>query len=279
MKATRKATGLAVVLFSMTALIISGCSTDNRITAPGTENYPDINKGQTSLLNLPQSGNNLARAAVGDSDTESPRFTIFAKVQRIDIEGGCFYLKADDGNTYTPVAPKDLTLKEGIELKTKGYVDKDIAFFCGNGPAFVIEEYEITEEKQIPKNNDYGKGLITDDGSSEDRDPARVDEDRYRDDLSDREREYLEKKEYKEKNRPEVPSEERAPEMTYDDGNDRPRLPYEDRGLEDMGDRGQDEKSKVKEEQRPGDPWDNDENPGGPDDFFDPEIEKETRSF
>ncbi len=252
MKASRKAAGLTVVLFSLTALLIGGCSTDNRITAPGTEAYPDIDKGQAEQLIIPQSGNNLARTAAGDNDTESPRFTIIAKAQRIDIEGGCFFLKADDGNIYTPVTPKDLTLKEGIVLKAEGYIDKDIVFFCGNGPAFVIEEYEIIEEKQIPKDDVYDKGLITDDGS----------EDRYKDYSFDRAKAM--NKKFEEKRKLNSPSEDRAPDRTYDNGNDRPLQPYDDRGLDEMGDRGQDDKREAKEEQRPGDPSDNDQGFGRP---------------
>lgn len=278
MKATRKATGLTVLLFSLTALVIGGCSTDNRITAPGTEAYPDIYKGQEAQQVLPQSGNDLGRIEPGDDDSESSRFTIYAKVQRIDIEGGCFYLKADDGNTYTPVTPKDLTLKEGMELKAEGYIDKDIAFFCGNGPAFVIVSYEITKENQVPKDDKYERGSITDNGSGEDLDPTRADEDRYRDNTSERERDYLEKKKYKEDNRPKVPSEERAPEMVYDDDNERPQQSSEDR-FEDMRDQNQDEKKKLKEEQRPGDPSDNNENPEEPGSILNPEIAQELRPF
>jgi len=81
-----------------------------------------------------------------------------AKVQRIDIEGGCWFLQADDGNTYTPLSQEGLVLETGLKLKAEGYIDDNIQFFCGNGPAFVIEKYEIIGK---PGTRESGKTDIT----------------------------------------------------------------------------------------------------------------------
>ena len=274
MKATRKATGLAVMVFSLTAIIIGGCSSDSRVTGPASETIPDIAKDQVELNTFLQNGNNAARIRVENNDSESERFSILAKVQRIDVEGGCWYLESDNGDTYTPVTPENLILKQGMKLKANGYIDKEIAFFCGNGPAFVIENYEIIDENQEPGEDRNWKEATTDDDMTEDRAPYTVDKDRYQDDPSDRAEEL--KKKFEEERKSKAPSEERAPEIVYDGDNDRPGQPSEDRYLEDIRDQERENKKKLEEERRPKDPSDrDDEQPG---DLFDPKTSEEIRS-
>jgi hypothetical protein len=275
MKATRKVTGLAVIVFSLTAIIISGCSSDSRITGTETEIYPDIDKDLVYLNSVLHEGNNAARIIADNNDSESERFSILAKVQRIDVEGGCWYLESNSGDTYTPVSPDELSLKQGMKLKADGYVDKDVAFFCGNGPAFVIEEYEIIDEDQAPGDDRDWRGLITDNDMAEDRDPARGDNERYQDDPSDRAVEL--KKKFEEERKSKEPSEERAPEMVYDDDNESPEDQADDRYLEDMRDRDRLEKKKLEEERRSKDPSDRDQGRSG--DLFDPESSERIQPF
>jgi hypothetical protein len=275
MKATRKVTGLAVIVFSLTAIIISGCSSDSRITGTETEIYPDIDKDLVYLNSVLHEGNNAARIIADNNDSESERFSILAKVQRIDVEGGCWYLESNSGDTYTPVSPDELSLKQGMKLKADGYIDKDIAFFCGNGPAFVIEDYEIINENQAPDNDRDWRGLITDNDMAEDRDPARGDNERYQDDPSDRAVEL--KKKFEEESKSKEPSEERAPEMVYDDDNESPEDQADDRYLEDMRDRDRLEKKKLEEERRSKDPSDRDQGRSG--DLFDPESSERIQPF
>ena len=277
MKATRKATGLAAIVFSLTALIIGGCSSDSRVTGPGSELYPDIAKDQVGLNTLLQGNNSVARIAPDNNDSESERFSILAKVEMIDIEGGCWYLESDNGDTYTPVTPDDLNLKNGMKLKAEGYIDKNIAFFCGNGPAFVIEDYEIFDEGQGPDEDRAWGELITDDDMTEDRDPAHDDSERYQEDPSDRAVEL--KKKFEEERKSKEPSNERVPELVYDDDTETPEEQADDRYLEDMRDRDREDKKKLEEENQPKDPSDNEKGPERPDDLFDPELSEINQPF
>lgn len=199
-------TKLTIIALSAAAIVFGGCSTDNRITGPGNDFNPQIdNKLDELNLQTPQP-NTGARIAVRESDSgrQSERFTIFAKVEMLDLENGCWYLLTNNSETYTPIIPGDLTLKSELSLKAEGYVDKDIQFFCGNGPAFVIENYEILDPSR--KSDDDRDSGIND--NSEDRAPSRPAEERAPQDKMDREREVKKKS-----------LEERVPEDT---GNERP---------------------------------------------------------
>jgi hypothetical protein len=135
------------------AFIVSGCSRDNRLTGPGTETHPGIK---------------MKKSGTSDAELKPDRLTIVAQVLRTAPEGGCFYLETDKGNTYTPVCPKSLTLKEGMRLKAEGYVDENIHFFCGNGPAFVIIDYEIIK-KSASTSGDPATGRASDFEPSKDK--------------------------------------------------------------------------------------------------------------
>ena len=108
--------------------------------------------------------------------------------------------------------------------------------------------YEIYNENQAPGEDRNPKEIITDNDMSEERDPNRASEDRDGKDLSDEEREIVEKKKLREENRSKAPSEERAPEMISDNDNDLSYQSSEDRRVEDIRDREQEEKKKMKEE-------------------------------
>jgi len=131
-RSTMKATRLTLIGLAVAALIIGGCSQDNRILDPNVE-----------------SESNAARIAVRDDGSAQEQLSITARVLRTEVEGGCWYLSTENGDSYTPLPPKSLTLKLGMVLKAEGYVDKNIVFFCGFGPAFVIEEYKILSESEI----------------------------------------------------------------------------------------------------------------------------------
>jgi hypothetical protein len=110
---------------------------------------------------------------------------------------------------------------------------------------------------------------------AEDRDPARGDNERYQDDPSDRAVEL--KKKFEEERKSKEPSEERAPEMVYDDDNESPEDQADDRYIEDMRDRDRAEKKKLEEERRSKDPSDRD--PGRSGDLFDPESSERIQPF
>jgi predicted small secreted protein len=150
------ATKLTIIVLAAAAVMFSGCSTDNRVLGPGS----DFQSGK-AIETLNRTGFDTNESAPG-----TKYLTIVAKVLRVDIEGGCWYLQAEDGKTYTPLSPEDLTLETGLKLKAKGYIDENIQFFCGNGPAFVIEDYEIIEkpgrsESNESAENEYAKDALS----------------------------------------------------------------------------------------------------------------------
>ena len=74
-----------------------------------------------------------------------------------DVEGGCYFLKTNNGDTYTPVTPKGLKLERGMQLKAQGYVNKDLITICGMGPAFVIQNFEIFDPASQPNEGQFSK--------------------------------------------------------------------------------------------------------------------------
>jgi hypothetical protein len=145
---TMKATRLTLIGLAAIAVIFSGCSKDSRITAPGSEAILDIDKNQSELTAQAETENDAARMAVRNDGLTQEHLSIVAEVNRTEVEGGCFYLTAESGENYTPLTPKSLSLELGMVLAANGYIDKDIHFFCGNGPAFVIEEYKILKKAE-----------------------------------------------------------------------------------------------------------------------------------
>ncbi len=127
------------------AFIVGACSRDNRLTGPGTDTRPGIQMNRSDN-NIGPGAWDPEGADTRDTEPKPVRLTIVAKVLRTSTEGGCLYLEADKGETYTPLCPKSLTLNEGMTLKAEGYVDENIHFFCGNGPTFVIIDYEILKK-------------------------------------------------------------------------------------------------------------------------------------
>jgi hypothetical protein len=293
---------LTIIALSAAAVVFSGCSTDNRIAGPEYDSNLEIDNKLAELNSVTLDPGSAARVAVRDSDSdrEAERFSIIAKVQRLDVENGCWYLLSDNGDTYTPVSLMDLILESDMMLKATGYIDNNIQFFCGNGPAFVIESYEIISMPGGPDDRD--SGIRTGHGSSnevfeindhpEDRAPSQPTDELAPQDLMDRE--YEDKKKYEEEQRrSEQPRDESAPTM-YDD-DDRPAGPADrDPSEDDLMDREYEAKKKYEEEQRrsqrPKDEsaptmYDDDDRPAGPadrdhseDDLMDRE-EKEARKM
>jgi len=245
-----KATKLTIIVLSAAAaVIVGGCSNDNSLLGPGTDLQSGPAVNQANRVDIDSN----------ESKPEPEYRIIVAKVERIDVENGCFYLHADDGKTYTPVTPKDLDLESGLKLKAEGYIDNSIDFFCGNGPAFVIENYEVLGKPKMG-DNDRDSGIVTesrpsndeyvDNEMTEERAPSKADEDRFSgNELMDRERDLKEK--YKGDYRPYEPPNEEVTPRTNDDNNDRQLVPSEDRPSDDRyTDREREIKKKIEEEQR-----------------------------
>jgi len=181
---TMNATKLTMIVFSVTAIIIGGCSSDNRVTGPGNAVIPDIDKDLVESAAPAETENDAARIAVRDNESGVEHLSIVAEVFRTDVEKGCWYLRSENGDNYTPVTPKSLSLELGMKLKASGYIDKNIHFFCGNGPAFVIEQYEILKESKWPSEDRAPRNENTSQLSNapaEDRAPKRKIQDKYAD--------------------------------------------------------------------------------------------------
>lgn len=162
------ATKLTIIVLSAAAIMFGGCSNNSGILNPGTDFQSDAG---TITTNRVDNGSN-------DAKPMHEIQVITAKVERIDIENGCFYLQVDDGKTYTPFGLKELELETGLKLKAEGYVDYSIEYFCGNGPAFVIESYEILDKPDMRDSNEDQPGVITDNGPTDVSSPEQSPEDR-----------------------------------------------------------------------------------------------------
>jgi hypothetical protein len=166
------ATKLALIALSATTLILAGCSGDRRITAPGDAQVPDIDKDLAETVTPMETENNATMVAVGNNGSTMEHLSIVAKVLRTDVENGCWYLKSENGENYTPVTPKSLSLESGMKLAASGYIDKNIHFFCGNGPAFVIKEYKILgKSNSSNEDRSYLSAIQMTDTPTEDRAP------------------------------------------------------------------------------------------------------------
>jgi len=223
------ATKLTIVALSAAAILFGGCSTDNGILGPVSDLQTGAGINQA----------NRVQANPKELTPEPEYLTIIAKVQMLDIENGCFYLESDNGKVFTPVTPKDLKLESGLKLKAEGYVDDNINFFCGNGPAFVIESYTILDSPKMseedsdsevnPRDGSSNDKIALDDGS--DRVPASDTEDRYtKTELSEKERE-LREKEKSESGESGDSQNEMAPGSS-DNGNEQQMGSSEDRPVE-----------------------------------------------
>jgi hypothetical protein len=241
---------LTIIALSAAAVVFSGCSTDNRIAGPEYDSNLEIDNKLAELNSVTLNSGSAARVAVRDSDSdrEAESFSIIAKVQRLDVENGCWYLLSDNGDTYTPVSFMDLILESDMMLKATGYIDNNIQFFCGNGPAFVIESYEIISMPRGPDDRD--SGIRTGHGSSnevfeindhpedraqsqpDDRAPSQPTDELAPQDLMDRENDH---------------PEDSAPSQPEDRA---PSQPTDELAPQDLMDREYEAKKKYEEEQR-----------------------------
>jgi|GEM_PF-2605460 len=175
-RSTMNATKLTMIAFAAAAIVMGGCSSDNRITGPGNAVVPEIDKDLVEYTTSVETENNAARIAVRGNESAVEHLTIIAEVFRTNVEKGCWYLTSESGDNYTPVTPKSLSLELGMKLKANGYIDKNIHFFCGNGPAFVIEEYEVLNEwKDVSEDRaskDEATGELSE-AAAEDRAPEK----------------------------------------------------------------------------------------------------------
>ena len=157
MKAFKRNTWIISAALTISALVIGGCSSDNQITASSSKIVPANDCGINGSAKLTENNGDQAEFTGKKKGSDADELiTITAKVKMIDIEGGCFYLETKAGDTYTPVIQDDLKLEIGMIIKARGYIDRNIFFYCGNGPAFVIQKYEIVELKS-KENEDRAK--------------------------------------------------------------------------------------------------------------------------
>jgi len=149
---TMNATKLTMIVFSATAIIIGGCSSDNRVTGPGNAVIPDIDKDLVESTAPAETENNAARIALGSVDQKIERIGFEATVKKSNVEGGCWYLETIEFARYTPYfeanAPK---LYVGKKILVFGYVDQNMSSYCMIGPVFHIEKYKnLSRDEHAP---------------------------------------------------------------------------------------------------------------------------------
>jgi hypothetical protein len=143
-RSTMNATKLTMIVFAATAIVIGGCSSDNRITGPGNAVVPDIDKDLVENVSPAETENNAGRISLGSFDQKIERMDFEATVEKSNVEGGCWYLENVEFARYTPYfeenAPK---LYIGLKLHVSGYIDENMSSYCMIGPVFHIEKYKI----------------------------------------------------------------------------------------------------------------------------------------
>jgi hypothetical protein len=135
-------TKLIVAAFAVTAVIIGGCSGDNRITGPGADVALDIEKTQNVFARPAVGGNNLPGLTADSQEQKIDRTSFEATLKRSEVEGGCWYLETDDKVRYTPyfeMGPHKLSV--GDRILVFGYIDENMSSYCMIGPVFHVEKF------------------------------------------------------------------------------------------------------------------------------------------
>jgi hypothetical protein len=135
---------LTLVALSAAAIIIGGCSRDNRITAPDNAVMEEEMALPMEFDTQIDSENSAARIAIGSFDQKIERDDFVVTVKKSEVEGGCWYLEDVKFVRYTPYfennAPK---LYVGQRLHVFGYIDENMSSYCMIGSVFHIEKYKI----------------------------------------------------------------------------------------------------------------------------------------
>lgn len=146
-----KATIFAMIAFSAAAIVLSGCSGDNRVTGLGNSDTPEIDKNLVETTTPAVTENNAARIALNSFNQEIKRIGFEATVKKSDVEGGCLYLETGKTERYTPYFEESTPgLRVGQQLYVSGYVDENMSSYCMIGPVFHVEKYTLLWR------NDYG---------------------------------------------------------------------------------------------------------------------------
>lgn len=136
------------------SVAVAGCSDSgvNSISNPDEANFnkvsmPSYEDNQETIDRAePVRSRAELTASVFEAETAKKHMGLTVTVLRIEIEGGCWYLKTKKGNTFEPLFGKDAPkLFEGMRLKISGYVDTEIPTICQIAPVFRIEKFEILQ--------------------------------------------------------------------------------------------------------------------------------------
>lgn len=139
---TMNSTRVIFAIFAAAAVIIGGCSGNDRITGSGTDVLTDVETTQQVFSNVPTGETNSVELTAEAQGQKIERFDFEATVKRTDIEGGCWYLETDDDVRYTPYfemgAPK---LSVGDRIQVFGYIDENMNSYCMIGSVFHVEKF------------------------------------------------------------------------------------------------------------------------------------------
>jgi hypothetical protein len=136
------------------AVAIAGCS-DSGVNSINSRDEADFGKvsaasyedneqdqGINDGAELVKTPAELTASISEDRRLKELTVTVF----RTEIEGGCWYLKTNNGNTFEPIFEQDAPkLFKGMRLKIKGYVDTELPTICQIAPVFRIKKFEILQ--------------------------------------------------------------------------------------------------------------------------------------
>ncbi|UCC80163.1 MAG: hypothetical protein JSW64_02035 [Candidatus Zixiibacteriota bacterium] len=152
-RSTMNATKLTMIVFSATAILLGGCSRDNRVTGPGNVENSEINADLTTTV---ETENHAARIAVRSEEQKIERMGFAATVKKSEVEGGCWYLETVRFTRYTPYFEESAPgLRVGLKLEVYGYVDENMNSYCMIGQVFRIEKYKILSRDEYEPTFDF----------------------------------------------------------------------------------------------------------------------------
>lgn len=119
------------------AVMVAGCSEKSIVGPDQAENFSG-----KAIKSGPRA-EELDHQAM-DNGSKRIYKTLLVTAHKVDVEGGCWYIKEEGGKVFEPAFnEKCVNLKEGMKLKVYGWVDLGLASYCMIGPIFRIEHYTI----------------------------------------------------------------------------------------------------------------------------------------
>ncbi len=142
----------ALICAALIAAIAAGCSDKGGTTEPQAP--VDESAFAANIESTPT-------VAMRDANPAPQKpLVLIGKIERNQIEGGCWYFESDKGDRYEPLfADIDPSVVSGAMLYVTGYIDEKMASTCMIGPILRITEYRVvyTPAKAMP----HRPGLVS----------------------------------------------------------------------------------------------------------------------